>query len=126
MAQEYTVKRVSSKPPKEVDGAYGKVYYITVQLEDHDKFVQIGKKSPDSIKPGDTLYGHIEETDFPTDKFKSERKPNQGFGNKDNSEIKAQMAIKAAVQLLQGHTQDLDTVESVAKDIYKMVERVKG
>jgi hypothetical protein len=82
MAQEYEVIQVSSGRPEEwADPKHperGTTYYIKVMLKGHNKPVQVGKKKPDALKPGYTIYGNIiEQYDFDIDKFKAELKPDQ-------------------------------------------------
>lgn len=69
---EYKITAIDDNPPREWDGPNGKVYYISVGLEGHDKPVSIGKKSPDALKVGDTVHGTIIPTDYLTDKWKGE------------------------------------------------------
>lgn len=79
-------------PPREWNGPKGKVYYITVGLEGHSKPVTIGKKTPDALKVGDTVYGEIEPTDYTTDKWKHGEPPqvtnSSSSAGKDNSFMK--------------------------------------
>lgn len=126
MAQDYEVTQVSQQPPREWEGQHGKIYYIKVALKGHSKPVEIGKKSPGALKVGDTVYGTVENTTYPSDKFKSAPKPFSGGANKvDGNEIKAQMAIKASVQLWQGKEWAITDIEETAKSIYLMIDRVK-
>lgn len=128
MAQEYTIKRISQNPPREWAGTHGTVYYIKVQLAEHGRFVEIGKKNPDALKVGDKVYGTIEPTPkFETDRFKAERKPDGGGFRgqpKDEAAIKAMWAIGKAVEALD--EPDTALIEELAKELYAMVERVKG
>lgn len=125
---EYKITQVSSQPPKEYDGQNGKIYYIKVALQGHAKPVSIGKKSPNALKPGDTVYGTIMPTEYDTDNFKAENKPYQAATPKDQDAIKAQWAIGQAVEINIKYepTFDVIKVEKVAKDLYSMVDRVKG
>lgn len=77
--QEYKITKVSQQEPREWNGPNGTVYYIKVMLEGHDKPVSIGKKKPDALKEGFTVYGTIEPTDLPEDKFKAAQNPNGGY-----------------------------------------------
>lgn len=136
MAQEYTIEKVSENKPREWTGDYGTTYYIKVMLKGHQKPVEIGKKSPDALKVGDTVFGEIQAKDFDTDGFKHERKPMGGgsFQSRPDhhEEIKAQWAIGQAINFLttipgeQKNPKDpqLD-IETWAKNFYAMVERVK-
>lgn len=138
--QEFTINRVSSKEPKRWKNDYGTMITYLVMLEGRDNPVQLNKKeSSDAPVTGDTIYGHIEETSF-GDKFKSDLRPSGPGGNKaggqstsytprDDASIKAQFSIKAAIQYVTGvgtTPKSLDEVEKIAKQLYVMVERVKG
>jgi hypothetical protein len=74
MSQDYRISDVSEATPRRWDGPNGTVYYITVHLEGHPKAVSIGKKAPDALKAGDTVFGDIEATTYPEDKFKAGKK----------------------------------------------------
>lgn len=78
MPMEYKITKVSTQEPRKWDGPKGTVYYINVMLEGHQRPVSIGKKAPDALKPGDTVYGDIEPTSYAADKFKSQQNPGQG------------------------------------------------
>ena len=101
---EYKVTKVSEQEPKKYDGQYGRTYYIKVMLEGHTKPVEIGKKSPDAIKAGDTVYGTITPTEYQTDKFKAEAKPyTPGTKQEDPAKqdsIIRQSSMKAAIDLV--------------------------
>lgn len=89
---EYKIGMIDIDPPREWNGPKGKVYYITVGLEGHSKPVTIGKKTPDALKVGDTVYGEIEPTDYTTDKWKHGEPPqvtnSSSSAGKDNSFMK--------------------------------------
>lgn len=88
---EYTIKSLVNSEPREWKGPHGVVYYIEVELEGHDKIVSIGKKAPDALKQGDTVYGDIIETDYIADKFKPSPPPEnspQSFSSPDNKYLK--------------------------------------
>lgn len=137
MAQQYTVKQVSQQPPKEWQGANGTVYYIKTLLEGHSKPVSIGKKSPNALKVGDTVYGTITPTQYEEDKFKAE-KPAGSFGSKysrDDAAIRAQWAIgQAMTKFEQGcyaatdenRVTLLHNIRDFARELYAMVDEVKG
>lgn len=142
MSQEYKILQVSEQEPREWNGPHGIVYYIKVKLEGHDKPVSIGKKKPDALKSGYTVYGTIEESDLPEDKFKSEQNPNPSgpvhtdnvnkpdeayWADKQNT-IRAQWAIGQAIQLFNHKptdTVDNERLEQTAKTLFAMVDRVK-
>jgi hypothetical protein len=81
-AQEYTITRVSSEAPREWGTGQMKTYYIKVAVDGHVKPISVGKKSPDALKVGDTIYGTIiEDAAHSEDKFKSEQNPGFGGGS---------------------------------------------
>lgn len=139
---EYKIIKVSEQEPRTWDGEHGTVYYIRVMLEGHDRPVEIGKKSPDALKVGDTVYGTIKPTDYPSDSFKAAQKPFGGGGGKtyqprDDNAIRAQWAIgqavshynSIAVAAVKGGADAkafLDGIEETAKELYQMVDRVKA
>lgn len=128
---EYKITQVSANPPKEYDGQNGRIYYIKVALQGHAKPVSVGKKTPNALRVGDTVNGTILPTEYDTDNFKSENKPypaTQGGSPKDQDMIRAQWAIGQAVQIsVHYETQyDVIKVEKNAKDLFAMVDRVKG
>jgi hypothetical protein len=75
---EYKIAMIDEDEPRKWDGPHGTVWYITVGLEGHPKPVSIGKKSPDALKVGDIVYGTIQPTDYLTDKWKADPKPQTG------------------------------------------------
>lgn len=134
MAQEYEIVKVSSRAPKEWEGSHGKVYYIKVMLKGHDKPVSVGKKSPDALKTGDTIFGTIVPTDYEEDKFKAETRPFGGGGSrepKDEKAIQAMWAIGQAISAI-GLVGEKDTalytgeVSDLAVQLFGMVDFVKG
>lgn len=140
MAQEYTIEKISEQEPRKWDGPHGIVYYIKVKLKDVDKPVSIGKKKPDALKAGMTVYGTIEESDLPEDKFKAEKAPDGSYGgqkqdgrdndywDKKDRQIRAQWAIGQAVQLHIAVTakggEEAQSIVDTAKQLFAMVERV--
>lgn len=144
---DYKVLQVSGEAPRQWDGPHGTVYYIKAKLEGHDKPVSIGKKKPDALKVGDTVYGTIEVSDLPEDKFKPAAPPQASqsgqanYGNagtdykpawqpRDDSAIQAQFAIKGAIELVNGQEKKPDdvfsTIEDYAKELFAMIDRVKN
>lgn len=133
---EFKIAKVSEQPPKEWKGPHGPVYYIKVLLEGHTKPVSVGKKKPDALRVGDIIYGNIEESDLPEDKFKPEQKPEYVKPDSKQSDeywadkqmqIRAQWAIGQAVNSIKSDGEvTLDEIETVAKELYAMVDRVKG
>lgn len=70
-----------------------KVYYIGVMLDGWDKPVSIGKKAPDALKIGDTVYGEVIETDYLTDKWKHGEAPQSSSSSSTQSENKYQRDV---------------------------------
>lgn len=126
---EYKIARISTEQPREhfSEKFNSTTYYIKVMVEGHDRPVSVGKKSPDALKVGDTIYGEIVPTQYDTDNFKPETKPNPAFQKRDDSAIKAQWAIGQAVSLFtSGKDEAISDIEKNAKDFYVMVDRVKA
>lgn len=132
MSNTYKITRVSSQPPREhYSQKYNSTtYYIKVMLEGHDRPVSIGKRAPDALKVGDTVYGTILPTAYDADNFKLEG--NKPFAPpKDTNEIKAEWAIGQAVTLYMPqktaeNRPDFEEIELYAKEVYRMVDRVKA
>lgn len=135
MPQEYKVTKVSTQEPKVYEGQYGTTYYIKVMLEGIDEPVEIGKKSPNALKQGDTVYGTVTDGQYGK-KFKAEKNPNGYSGGgkytRDDSAIRAQWAIGQAIQIAVAKGK-LDNpiilwagMEADAKELFAMVDRVKG
>lgn len=132
MSNTYKITRVSSQPPREhYSQKYNSTtYYIKVMLEGHDRPVSIGKRAPDALKVGDTVYGTILPTAYDADNFKLEG--NKPFApSKDTGEIKAEWAIGQAVtlfmpQMTAQNRPYFGEIEEYAKELFLMVERVKN
>lgn len=129
--REWKVIKVSQDEPRKWDGPNGTVYYIKVRLEGHDKPVSIGKKSPDAIKEGDTVFGEVQATEYEQDKFKAGQKPFGGARqSRDDSARRAQWAIGQAIQVhlsnpAHDNTIDMPGIEKFAEALVAMVDRVK-
>ena len=129
MSNEYKVIRISEQEPKKYDGQYGTTYYIKVMLEGHEKPVEIGKKTPDAIKAGDTVYGSITATEYQTDKFKGEQKPFEGSKGSFNKvedpakqdSIIRQSSMKASIDLVSNGKIELDELYTKADEIVAWV-----
>lgn len=130
---EYKISKVSDQEPKKYDGQYGTTYYIKVMLDGHAKPVEIGKKSPDALKAGDTVYGSITATEYQTDKFKGEQKPfeqgsfNKGSFNKVEDPAKQdsiirQSSMKASIDLVSNGKIELDELYTRAEEIVAWVK----
>ena len=125
---EYKITKVSDQEPKKYDGQYGTTYYIKVMLDGHAKPVEIGKKSPDALKAGDTVYGSITPTEYQTDKFKGEQKPfEQKSFNKVEDPAKQdsiirQSSMKASIDLVSNGKIELDELYTRAEEIVAWVK----
>ena len=127
---EYKISKVSDQEPKKYDGQYGTTYYIKVMLDGHAKPVEIGKKSPDALKAGDTVYGSITATEYQTDKFKGEQKPFEGSKGSFNKvedpakqdSIIRQSSMKASIDLVSNGKIELDELYTRADDIVAWVK----
>lgn len=130
---EYRVARVSDQTPREWDNPKGgRIYYIKVMLEGHDKPVAVGKRKPDALSVGQVIHGTIQpKPDFPEDGFKPDAmdQPHSAsnYTPRDDAAIKAQFAIKAAIQYsaTQNGIPAMDDIEGYAQMFFGMVERVK-
>ena len=130
MSNEYKVIRISEQEPKKYDGQYGTTYYIKVMLEGHEKPVEIGKKTPDALKAGDTVYGSITATEYQTDKFKGEQKPFEGSKGSFNKvedpakqdSIIRQSSMKASIDLVSNGKIELDELYTRADEIVAWVK----
>lgn len=142
MGQKYTITKVSQEPPREHVNSYGTTYYIKVMLDKHDKPVTIGKKQPNSLKVGDTVYGRVVPTQYDADKWQGEQEPatqtstpHQTYTPKDQDTIKAQWAIGQAAGMMRVYIQNMEKfdnpfeaferIEREAKEFYAMVDRVR-
>lgn len=90
MAQEYKIKSIFPDDPKKWKGPHGTIYYREVLVEGHDKPLSVGKKDPNALKEGDTIFGDIIESDYISDKFKPSSPPE----SVDNSETAQKPAYK--------------------------------
>lgn len=108
---EYVIEMIDSEPAKRWDGPNGTVWYKNVGLGGHPKPVSIGKKTPDALKVGDTVYGTIVPTDYLTDKWKGEAKPPTAGnpGNSGSTENKFQRDVTA-----------------LSLDVYRVVANIRG
>ena len=128
MPNEYKISKVSDQEPKKYDGQYGTTYYIKVMLDGYAKPVEIGKKSPDALKTGDTVYGSITATEYQTDKFKGEQRPfEQKSFNKVEDPAKQdsiirQSSMKASIDLVSNGKIELDELYTRAEEIVAWVK----
>lgn len=128
---EYVITDISKQPPK----PWNDIFYVNVKVKGHDKAISVGKKDPSSLKVGDTLYGHIEETDYTTDKFKPEKRPEQekpsdsSYWAEKDKRIQSQWAINAALQAYGKnesgvHDDYFADIETYAAKFYEMAGRI--
>lgn len=139
---QYIIEKVSNNPPKEWTGGFGPMVTYKVIFQGGPDVIEINKK-PDSVPPkaGDTLDGTIEGTEYGK-RFKAVSKQYGQYGAqskqsapstssyqpRDDNAIKAQFAIKAAIQFasMSNLPSNFTDIEDYAKAIYNMVDRVKG
>lgn len=118
---------------------YG-IFYSVKFEGDADTHLWQAKTAPQS---GERVYGHIEKTKSgKTTKFKRAKKEDipteasrgqstspakKEWQPRDDDAIRAQFAIKTAVMLVSGkEVVTVPAIENWAKEIYAMVDRVKG
>lgn len=132
MSKEYKITRVSTQEPREWKGPKGTTYYINVMLEGHPKAVSIGKKRPDALKVGDTVYGEITETQYDTDKFTASQNPSGGGYSKkpqDNTTMYVSYAKDILVAMLTSgkDLKDFDAyITKIAESGKKLKELVES
>lgn len=140
MAQEYTIKAVSSAPPREWSGKFGLNKSYRVRFAGSDMTVELAKlASSPPPQVGEIVFGTIESNEYGL-KFKTASKVGGGFGGqnrplRDDSAIQAQWAIGQAMSWFGGDpasrldkddTPPFDKVEALANDLFAMIDRVKG
>jgi hypothetical protein len=133
----YTISAVSPRVD-EYSTKYGPMKGYKVKFQQTgETVVTVNQKA--ATKPpmaGETLDGSIDMNDAHGPKFKKEF--NQGgFGDskpstpgqtstpRDDMAIRAQFAIKAAVELHKGKEWDLGDIYTTAKDLFDMIDKVK-
>lgn len=139
MAQDYKIKDVKKNEVWSND--YGQFQSYALSLEGVGEPVSLNRKIPIKEEPviGSTIYGSLELMTSKSGrtyyKFKTEKKDeptyqkveqNDEYWQERNDSIKAQFAIKAAVELLKNPEADIaeDTIEHWAKKFFDMVDRV--
>lgn len=141
MATEFTIQQVSTRPPEAWQSSYGPMEKYKVIVNGYDDPVALNRKPGNRPQVGESLYGTVESTPYGL-KFNREDKPQ--FANpsgqntqsgkasstyvpRDDKAIQAQWAIGQAVQIsiALGRHEDLGTIESLAKDMFSMIDRVK-
>ena len=98
MSKEYKIVQVSQQEPKIYEGKYGTTYYIKVKLEGINDPIEIGKKSPNALKVGDTVYGTITDTEYGK-KFKAEKNPGNYSGGGKPTQDNTTMYVSYAKDL---------------------------
>lgn len=140
MAQDYTIRSI--KKNDQWSNEHGTFQSYAIAFEGIGEPVSMNKKVPvaQEPQPGDVLYGSLElkmgKSGRTYYKFNSEKKPDEQtyhtekqsdeYWQDRNKSVKAQFAIKTAVQLLKNPEADVDaeTIEYWAIVFYKMVENV--
>lgn len=142
MAQEYTITQIKKNDTWKNN--YGEFQSYSLALQGFGEAVSLNKKVPVSQEPqvGDVIYGSLELATGKSGrdyyKFKAEQRmdnqndspsPSQkpvDWDNRQNS-IKAQFAIKTAVELLKDPLHDIteDLIEHWANIFFNMVDKVK-
>lgn len=137
---KFTVDKVGTtgtNAPKPWNSASGgpMMSYKVIFQGDPKTIVELSQKaSSPAPKKGDVLEGHIDMSGQYGPKFKKEYANRGGGAPKDEAAIRAQFAIKAAIQLYaalpekaRAEVQDSQLwVEARAKEMYAMVDAVKG
>lgn len=139
MAKEYELTAFDTGKEPYVD-QHGNTWCTAVFLGEGEP-VKWVVKDPTAVKVGDSYYGNITEEKSKAGKpylrFRRETrpegstspqtdKPNDEYWTERNDAIKAQFAIKTAVELLKNPEADIpeETIEHWAKIFFNMVERV--
>lgn len=142
MAKEYELTAFDTGKDPYVDG-HGNTWCTAVFLGEGEP-VKWVVKDPTAIKVGERYYGSIIEQTSKANKtylrFKREQRPDGAVSPENNkpteeywenkqSQIKAQWAIGQSVQLVlpylkEGTKPFMEAVESQAKELYAMVDRV--
>lgn len=130
---EYTVARVSTQAPRTWKSKFGPMETYKVMFEGNNDAIEINRKPGNRPNVGDVLTGTIETSEFGGNvvkKFKSAPRQNPTFTPKDTSEIKAEWAIGQAISWLVStgarETTVISDIEPLAKDLFRMVERIKS
>lgn len=127
MAQEYKVVQFKKG---DFQDNYGN-WWCDMVLEGFGEPVKIVVKDPMQFEDGMTLYGSIEQKTSKAGKqynrFKREQKPDteekEAYWQEKNMSIRAQWAIGQAVSV---HADNIEKVETLANELFEMVDRVSG
>lgn len=111
---EYTITSLMNDTPKLWKGPYGDVYYHTVFVGGWGKPISVGKKVAGSVKVGDVLFGEINETDGPEDKFKAMQRP------------EGSTASESSVVAPKSDNKFLKDVSSLPLDVYRVRANING
>lgn len=142
MAQEYTITSVSANAPEAWESAHGTMHKYKVKLSGVQEIVFVNKKPGNTPEVGQKLYGDVTTNKYGT-QFKAASKPEfaqkgdnfKRVNQKDEQAIKAMWAIGQAVAKVDmnidpkndsGVQSGIVTVESLARELFDMVERVKA
>lgn len=128
---DYTITKVSENDPRSWSfvGREGKrvpMETYRVMVSDREGPVEVNRKPGNRPSVGEVLTGTITEDEYGA-KFKTAPKPRSGGFSADpvrQADIKAEWAIGKVVDCL--GVEDLIVVETKAKQLFAMVERVKA
>lgn len=129
MKQDYTIKAV--KPtPKEWQSQYGPMLTWLIQVEGNGEPVQLNKKADSpQPKPGDRIYGHIEDTEY-GQKFKGAPRPPGASGYQKSPEEREGMyrcnALNNAVAIFTDGTGTTPSGEIITDLADKFYAWLKG
>jgi hypothetical protein len=141
---EYKVTSLVNDTPKEWNGPHGVIYYHSVNVEGHPKAISVGKKEPNTIKVGDTIYGDINPTDYLEDKFKASPPPQGAAGSfsktdgsqylKDLSDLPLRVYTssvglfdtQALVKGGQYYTEFVTYIQNISNDLLLMAESIRS
>lgn len=122
---EYKILQISTqKPPRNWKTRRGDGYVAYKMLfEGIEEPVEASVADDRIPKTGETITGDIKPGEFGNNLV--EWRPKKTFQGRDDASIKAQFAIKAAIAWTPKDA-GLGTVETVAKELYNMVDRIKS
>lgn len=140
MAQEFRIEQVSNRPPETFSTSYGELEKYKVMLGGYDEPVTVNRKPGNVPRVGDVLYGTVEKTSYGL-KFNREDRPefaqkgtaqtgkaSSSYAPRDDKAIQAQWALgqSVAIAISLGRSEDLGAIETLAKDLFAMIDRVKN
>lgn len=139
MAQQYKVTQVVERDKWGND--FGEFQTYAVKFEDSEEWVKWNRKLKDgkveAPKVGDEVFGKIEGGKFSLEKKDGFSSPRRDFTPRPDhhEEIKAQWAIGQSLSKFEQNCYQamgadrqtlLDNIEDFAKELYAMVDKVKG